>query len=178
MVEALGYGPHSVPPFYPFQPWGGSENLPSLPTFSIPLAHCLSPKIPSQSLCAPLALLAPHALEDPCRSSGHQSPAQLGTEGCLGRKRQGGGDTGPEGWGNCAVCLCVCWGLGAPLLCFCGQLFHREGLRLKGDRSVWVEGRALMAQDLKLPPTVFVAFISTICHLSVEFGGTETWLPP
>lgn len=76
------------------------------------------------------------------------------------------------------ICLCVCWGVWAPLLSFCGQLFHREGLRLKGDRSVWVEGRALLAQDLWLPPTVSVAFISAICHLTVEFGGIETWLSP
>lgn len=78
----------------------------------------------------------------------------------------------------CCASVCVSGAGGAPLLCFCGQLFHREGLRLKADRSVWVEGRALLAQDLWLPPTVSVAFISAICHLSVEFGGTETWLPP
>lgn len=33
--------------------------------------------------------------------------------------------------------------------------------------GVRVEGRALLAQDLWLPPTVSVAFISAICHLSV-----------
>lgn len=159
--------PHSVPRIYPFQPWGGSEELPPLQLLAAGLHIVLSPKIPSQPLCAPLALLVPHALD-------HQCPAQLGTESCLGRKSQGGGDTGPVGW-----CVCVCvGGRGAPLLCFGGQLFLREELRLKGDRSIWVEGRALLAQDLWLPPTVSVAFISAICHLSVEFGDTETWLSP
>lgn len=76
----------------------------------------------------------------------------------------------------CCVSVCV-GGEGSSAL-LCGQLFHREGLRLKGDRSVGVEGRAVLAQDLWLPPTVSVAFISAICHLSVEFGGTETWLSP
>lgn len=77
-------------------------------------------------------------------------------------------------------CVSVCVGGlgGAPLLSFCSRLFHKEGLRLKGDRSIWVEGRALLAQDLWLPPTVSVAFISAICHLTVEFGGTETLPSP
>lgn len=74
-------------------------------------------------------------------------------------------------------CVCVRGGR-PPLLCFYGQLFHREGLGLEAGRSDWVEGRAVLAQDLWPPPTVSVAFISAICHPSVEFGGTETWLFP
>lgn len=77
------------------------------------------------------------------------------------------------------LCFVVCVRGGRPpLLCFYGQLFHREGLGLEAGRSVWVEGRAVLAQDLWPPPTVSVAFISAICHPSVEFGGTETWLFP
>lgn len=77
------------------------------------------------------------------------------------------------------LCFVVCVRGGRPpLLCFYDQLFHREGLGLEAGRSVWVEGRAVLAQDLWPPPTVSVAFISAICHPSVEFGGTETWLSP
>lgn len=115
------------------------EPPPLLPTtFSILLAHCLGSQIPSQ--CVPPALLVPHTLEDPCRSIWHPSPAQLGTESCLGRKCQGGGDTGPVG-GEAVLC-CVCaWGEASSALLL-WPAFPQGGVRTRGRQECLGRGQS------------------------------------